>query len=47
MIVQAAVAGVAGVAVVGRLAWTRLSSPMRRKGKADGAPTADTIEQQQ
>ncbi len=35
MIAQAVVAGVAGAAVVGKVGWRRLTSPLRKKG-ADG-----------
>lgn len=47
MIVQAVVAGAAGAAVVAKVGWHRLSSPLRRKGKTDAAAAADSIEQQQ
>jgi hypothetical protein len=48
MIAQAVVAGAAGAVVVAKVGWTRLSSPLRRKGKAaEKAPAADTTEQQQ
>jgi hypothetical protein len=38
MIAQAVVAGVAGAAVVGKVGWRRLTSPLRKK---DGQPVAD------
>ena len=38
MIAQAVVAGVAGAAVVGKVGWRRLTSPLRKNG---GQPAAD------
>jgi hypothetical protein len=38
MIVQAVVAGVAGVAVFAKVFWRRLTSPFRRK--SEGSPQA-------
>ena len=38
MIAQAVVAGVAGAAVVGKVGWRRLTSPLRKK---DAAATTD------
>lgn len=40
MIVQAVVAGAAGVAVVGKVGWKRLTSPLR-KGKAAATDTEE------
>ena len=40
MIAQAVVAGVAGAAVVGKVGWRRLTSPLRKK--ADGTTEAET-----
>ncbi len=39
MIAQAVVAGVAGAAVVGKVGWKRLTSPLRRKSADSGATT--------
>lgn len=39
MVAQAVVAGIAGIAVVGKLGWRKLTSPFRRKrGADDDAP---------
>ena len=43
MIVQAVVAGVAGVAVFAKIFWRRLTSPFRRKSEA--APQASTTQE--
>ena len=43
MIAQAVVAGVAGAAVVGKVGWRRLTSPLRKKG-ADGADATTEAE---
>lgn len=37
MVAQAVVAGIAGVAVVGKVGWRKLTSPFRRKRKSDHA----------
>lgn len=41
MVAQAVVAGLAGVAVVGKLGWRKLTSPFRRKTRPTVAPTTD------
>ena len=41
MIAQAVVAGVAGAAVVGKVGWRRLTSPLRKK---DGTTDATSTE---
>lgn len=35
MVAQAVVAGIAGIAVVGKLGWRKLTSPLRRKRRTD------------
>lgn len=43
MVAQAVVAGIAGIAVVGKLGWRKLTSPFRRKRRADdGSPAEAT-----
>ena len=39
MLVQMAVAGVAGVAVFLKVFWAKITSPFRRHGRADSAET--------
>jgi hypothetical protein len=41
MIAQAVVAGVAGAAVVGKVGWRRITSPLRKKGADTESPTPD------
>ena len=44
MIAQAVVAGVAGAAVVGKVGWRRLTSPLRKKGDAATADESTSTE---
>lgn len=39
MVAQAVVAGIAGVAVVGKVGWRKLTSPFRRKRKSEDGAT--------
>ena len=41
MIAQAVVAGVAGAAVVGKVGWRRITSPLRKKGATGTEPTTE------
>ena len=46
MIAQAVVAGVAGAAVVGKVGWRRITSPLRKKGtEATQTPTEAETEE--
>jgi hypothetical protein len=42
MIAQAVVAGVAGAAVVGKVGWRRLTSPLRKKDAATPETSTST-----
>lgn len=44
MLVQMAVAGVAGVAVFAKVFWAKLTSPFRRKGTVPEDETAATAQ---
>lgn len=41
MVAQAVVAGLAGIAVVGKLGWRKLTSPFRRRSRPESESPAD------
>lgn len=41
MVAQAVVAGLAGVAVIGKLGWRKLTSPFRRNRRVDAEAPAE------
>ncbi len=41
MVAQAVVAGLAGIAVVGKLGWRKLTSPFRRKSRPESEAPAE------
>lgn len=41
MVAQAVVAGLAGIAVVGKLGWRKLTSPFRRRGRPESESPAE------